>query len=272
MNTQSFTFGKNWKIFIDHYLSAERVEEARKSFSEFAGKDCLEGKTFIDVGCGSGLFSLAACRLGAAKVVSLDVDPDCVKCCELLRKMEGNPTYWEILHGSILEENFVSSLGVYDFVYSWGVLHHTGNIWKAIENTSILVKEKGFLYLAIYNKTDGFLHGDGRMGTSHFWAKEKKVYAAMPPFVQRLADYSVMSLVFFAYVLTFRNPVKKMHDHKKLRGMSWRVDVSDWMGGYPYEPTTVAEVFVFLKKLGFSLENLNCNNGLMNNHYLFLKM
>jgi 2-polyprenyl-6-hydroxyphenyl methylase/3-demethylubiquinone-9 3-methyltransferase len=54
--------------------------------------------------------------------------------------------------------------------------------------------------------------------------------------------------------------------------MSWRIDIKDWLGGYPYEYASVDEVFNFVKRLGFSLENLKCNIGLMNNEYLFKKL
>jgi 2-polyprenyl-3-methyl-5-hydroxy-6-metoxy-1,4-benzoquinol methylase len=270
MGNQVFEFGKNWEFFIKHYFNQEKLDEAKKSFIEFVGEHTLRGKTFIDVGCGSGLFSLAAYKLGASKVMSFDVDQYSVKCCKYLREQEGNPQNWEVFEGSALDRNFLNRLGKHDLVYSWGVLHHTGDMWQAIENVATLVKNNGLLYIALYNKADGFgIYPDGRLGPSSFWVKEKKFYSALPALFQNLIDYCVMCSLIAIYILTLNNPIKKIQSHKKLRGMSWRVDIKDWLGGYPYEYASVAEIFTFLKKRGFALENLKCNNGLLNNEYLF---
>ena len=273
MSNLSFAFGKNWESFIKDYLNQERVDEAKKSLVEFCNGYNLKGKTFVDVGCGSGLFSLVAYRLGASKILSFDVDSNSVRCCEYLREKEDNPANWQVMNGSILDEKFVSKLGRYEFVYSWGVLHHTGNMLKAIENTSKLTADGGLLYIAIYNKADGLgIYPDGRLGPSKFWAKEEKLYTNLPLLLQELIDYGVMAVLILSYLLTLNNPIKKIRSHKELRGMSWRIDIKDWLGGYPYEYASVAEIFNFVKKLGFSLENLKCHNGLKNNEYLFKKL
>lgn len=271
---ERFAFGKNWRSFVRDYLNQERIDEAKKSMVEFCNANTLiTGKTFIDVGCGSGLFSLAAHQLAASNIISFDIDPHSVKCCEYLKEKEGRSANWQIKQGSILDGDFVSSLGKYDFVYSWGVLHHTGSMWKAIENASKLVGEKGVLCIGIYNKADAWgVYPDGRCGPSHLWVKEKRLYSRMPSPLQSLIDYSVMSALVVLYILTFNNPMRKIRSHRQFRGMSWRIDIKDWLGGYPYEYASVDEVFNFVKRLGFSLENLKCNNGLMNNEYLFKKL
>ena len=272
MANKAFAFGKNWQSFVKNYLNEDRSNEAKKSLNEFYGENNFKNKTFIDIGCGSGLFSLAAYKLGASEILSFDVDPDSVKCCEYLREQEGNPDNWKILTGSILDDSFVSGLNKYDMVYSWGVLHHTGNMWQAIENAAGLVNDSGNFYIAIYNKADGLgVYPDGRFGPSKFWVSEKKIYTSLPLIFQNIIDYITMFILILAYIITLNNPVKKIKNHKSLRGMSWRVDIKDWLGGYPYEYASVAEIFHFFKNLGFSLENVKCNNGLMNNEFLFKK-
>jgi 2-polyprenyl-6-hydroxyphenyl methylase/3-demethylubiquinone-9 3-methyltransferase len=269
---QRFDFGKNWQSFNREYLNEYRIEEAKKSLQVFLGLEDLRAKTFLDIGCGSGLFSLAAYKLGAGEVVSFDVDDFSVRCCRELHEQEGSPQNWRILLGSVLDENFLSSLAKYNIVYSWGVLHHTGRMWQAISNAASLVKDGGYLHIAIYNKADGFcVYPDGRMGPSKFWHFEKRIYHQLPKAVQNLIDYFLMSIMFLLYILTFRNPIKKIKGHKQLRGMSWRIDVKDWLGGYPYEYASVSEVFKFVRNQGFILINLNNNNGLLNNEYLFQK-
>jgi SAM-dependent methyltransferase len=271
MPHEPFAFGKNWRAFVEKYLNDERVEEARQSLLKFTKGYDFRGKRFLDIGCGSGLFSLCAHRLGA-EVTSFDVDNDSVGCCEYLREDEGRPRNWHITHGSILDESFVRGLGSFDFVYSWGVLHHTGAMWRAIENAADMVKSAGCFYIAIYNKADGFaFYDDGRFGPSSLWLWEKRFYAALPSPLQTAVDYTVMGAMVGLYALTLQNPVKKIRGHKALRGMSWRIDIKDWLGGYPYEYASVAEVFNFLEPRGFTLKNLVSTNGLRNNEFLFQK-
>ncbi len=267
-----FAFGKNWQAFINKYLNDDRLKESAKSLCEFLGVGNLKGKTFLDIGCGSGLFSLAALRLGASKIVSFDVDPFSVKCTKTLYQQENSPHNWEIFEGSILSDSLIKEIGTFDIVYSWGVLHHTGDMWKAIENALSFVNDNGVLYIAIYNKADGLaIYPDGRFGPSKFWEVEKKIYSKLPFFLQTIIDFGVMSLLILAYLLTFNNPIKKIRSHNLLRGMSWRIDIKDWLGGFPYEYASVTEIFRFMKDKGFLLVNIKNNNGLMNNEYLFKK-
>lgn len=267
---QPFEFGKNWRSFVDRYLNDERKAEAIKSLETFCNKNMIKDKTFLDIGCGSGLFSYAAWKLGASKVVSFDVDQDSVSCCRTLWEMSGKPSNWEITDGSILDETFCKKLSSFDFVYSWGVLHHTGSMWRAINNAISLINPGGWLYIAIYNKADGIgFYPDGRFGPSSFWLLEKKIYMRLPKILQYFIDYLAIGLMILLYLITFQNPFKKIRSHKNLRGMSWRVDIKDWLGGYPYEYAGVDEIFKFAAEKGLVLRNLKSNNGLLNNEYLF---
>jgi 2-polyprenyl-6-hydroxyphenyl methylase/3-demethylubiquinone-9 3-methyltransferase len=268
---QAYDFGTNWRSFVDEYLDAERVDHAAASLKEFLRLESLAGLSFLDIGCGSGLFSLAAERLGAARVVSVDVDRGSVDCCRELRRREGDPESWTVTAASVLDQDFVEAFGQFDVVYSWGVLHHTGDLWQAVRNAAACVKPGGLLYIAIYNKADGIgLYSDGRFGPSPFWELEKKAYVGLPRWAQRCVDGVVAAGLVASYLVTFKNPVQQMRRHKTLRGMSWMVDIRDWLGGYPYEYASVAEVFGRVRhELGFSLENLTSTNSLRCNEYLF---
>lgn len=266
-----FAFGKNWKVFVRDFLDDGRIAEAEKSLSVFLGLKDMSGKSFLDIGCGSGLFSLAARRLGASRIVSFDVDADSVECCRFLKEREGNPAEWTVTHGSVLDPAFLNSLGRFDIVYSWGVLHHTGRMWQAIENAGGLVADSGLFYIAIYNRAEGWrIHPDGRIGPSTFWESEKRLYCGASKPFQRFMCIAAMSGMFAAYALTFNNPFRKIREHAKLRGMAWSVDIADWLGGFPYEYATAVEVSSFCgKRLGFRLERLISNDGLLNNEFLF---
>ncbi len=266
-----YEFGQNWRSFVEHHLTPERIDEAMRSLVEFLGKSSLAGSSFVDIGCGSGLFSLAAHRLGAAPIVSLDVDPDSVGCCRELAAREGSQEGWRVLQGSVLDRDLVASLGSFDVVYSWGVLHHTGAMWDAIANAAGLVRPGGLFYIAIYNKADAIgVHSDGRVGTSRFWEIEKRIYKDLPGWGRKVVDYSAAAAMMAVYALTGRNPVREVKNHKSLRGMSWMVDIRDWLGGWPYEYASVEEIFTFVRdRFGFELVNLRSTTSLRNNEFLF---
>ena len=119
---ERFRFGENWARFL-WTLNAERIELAKVSLREMLDTGSLTDKTFLDAGCGSGLFSLCAHAMGA-RVRSFDFDPRSVACAAELRTRYGaDDSGWTIEEGSILDADFVSSLGRFDVVYSWGVLH-----------------------------------------------------------------------------------------------------------------------------------------------------
>ena len=268
-----FAFGRNWRSFLKHYLTDERIEEAARSLREFCGPEAINQKSFIDVGCGSGLFSLAAMHLGASRIVSIDVDADSVACCESLRQTTGAPSNWQVRRGSILDAGDIAAIGSFDMVYAWGVLHHTGNMWQAVTNAASLACPGGYLYIAIYNKEERFrIHRDGRIGSSRFWKFEKRIYSSLPWVVQNLIDYVLMSLLIAIYCVSLRNPVTEIRKHKTLRGMSWRTDIKDWLGGYPYEYATAQEVMDFVSNLGFDIIKVDEKGGLVNNEFLFRKV
>jgi 2-polyprenyl-3-methyl-5-hydroxy-6-metoxy-1,4-benzoquinol methylase len=145
-----FSFGKNWSAFLET-LNEERIVEAESSLKSMLGVSTLAGKSFLDIGSGSGLFSLAAKRLGAT-VHSFDYDADSVACTETLktRYFPGDLS-WTVEQGSILDLKFLERFSPHDVVYSWGVLHHTGQMWNALEQAASLVKPGGALFIALYN-------------------------------------------------------------------------------------------------------------------------
>lgn len=169
-----YRFGKNWKGYLRDHFNEENIALAKKSLQQVFKLVSFEGKTFLDIGCGSGLFSYAALQLGAKRVFSFDFDKDSVECCLSLKESAGNPAHWDVTHGSILDDEFVADHGQFDLVYSFGVLHHTGNMWKAIENASRFVQKKGLFYFAIYNKVEYRTLKQYR--GSYFWLRVKRAF------------------------------------------------------------------------------------------------
>jgi SAM-dependent methyltransferase len=236
----AFAFGKNWLRYIDAYLDPERVAIATQSLTDLVEED-LAGKTFVDIGAGSGLFSLCARQAGAARVVSVDVDPDSVAACRELRRRAGDPSTWDVLEGSVLDADFVGALTQADVVYSWGVLHHTGDMYAAIRQAARVVKPGGLFVIAIYN------HATGRFLDSERWARIKRRYNHSSRTTQRL-----MEAVFLCYwtatqLKARKNPVRVAREYKSRRGMAMMTDLVDWIGGHPYEYATPDEIVGFCR-------------------------
>ena len=267
---KKFEFGKNWKDFLK-VLNEERISEAEKSLKEMLELESLEGKSFIDVGSGSGLFSLAAMRLGAAKVYSFDCDIESVECTkELKRRYFHDANNWIIEKGDVLDKEYLSKLEQFDVVYSWGVLHHTGDMWKGLENVMLLVKPSGVLFTAIYND-------QGRL--SRIWWHIKRCYNKWPKFAKVLILLSVIMYFeirsFVGRILKFQNPLpfKYWREYKKSRGMSRLHDYVDWVGGYPFEVAKPEDIFEFYKKRGFVLKKLKTAGGKHgNNQFVFSRI
>lgn len=265
-NKGHFSFGKNWQEFL-RTLNAERIENARQSLAEFfGGHTSVSGKTFVDIGCGSGLFSLAAYRLGAAKIVSVDIDQFSLKCTEYLWEKEGRPAHWEIRKGSALDAPFLRSLGTFDLVYSWGVLHHTGNMYHALDNILPLGHAKSFWYLALYNDNPRLLEG-----TSALWVTLKRLYNKSPWLGKKLIEGLYTLYYLFGLALSGRNPVSYIKNYTTLRGMNFFTDIKDWLGGYPYEFAPTEKIISFFKERGFTCHKVNPARSIGCNEYLFSK-
>jgi 2-polyprenyl-6-hydroxyphenyl methylase/3-demethylubiquinone-9 3-methyltransferase len=251
-----FAFGRNWTNFLDH-LSEERVRDAEASIRGLLGVEDLRGRSFLDIGCGSGLFSLAALRLGAERVHSFDFDPDSVSAAERLRHVHAGSASWTIERGDVLDPAYVDALGPFDVVYAWGVLHHTGAMWTAIANASVTVGEVGVLALAIYNDQGGL---------SGIWHVVKRLYNHLPRPVRTAYALLVavpLELRSLAGAIARGRPISYWRSWTGglERGMSRWHDLLDWVGGYPFEVATPAEVLHFLRDRGFALRELSTVGG-----------
>jgi len=266
---ERFAFGENWTRFLA-VLDDKRIDEAVASLKDKLEIDRLEGKTFLDIGSGSGLFSLAARKLGA-RVHSFDFDPNSVACtAELKKRYFPGDNNWIVQEGSALDHEFISSLGQFDIVYSWGVLHHTGQMWKGLENAAIPVAPDGKLFVAIYNDT----------GTQSLrWRWIKKTYNQLPKLLR--SPFAMLAIAPDEMKSAIRATIKLRPDQyirswtnydQNNRGMSRWHDIIDWVGGYPYEVATPEEIFDFYRKRGFTLTKLKSGKvGLGCNEFVFQK-
>jgi SAM-dependent methyltransferase len=262
-----FEFGRNWTRFLEG-LDSSRIAAAERSLTEVFAESDLDGKTFLDVGSGSGIFSLAARRLGA-HVHSFDYDPMSVACtAELKRRYYPDDPRWTVEPGDVLDEKYVSSLGQFDVVYAYGVLHHTGDMWRALDNVTTRVRAGGKLFLALYNDQGS---------ASRRWRVVKETYNRSHG---ELARRGLVLAVWIYFVgmaalrrlVRLRNPIPSNYFSQRERGMSFWHDLVDWVGGYPFEVSKPEDVFDFCRSRGFCLLKLHtAGGGLANNIYVFQK-
>lgn len=252
-----FNFGDNWAGFLST-LDEEQIDAAEFSLKRMLRITSLAGKTFLDIGSGSGLFSLAARRLGAS-VHSFDYDPRSVWCTHKLKQRyffgDGD---WVVEEGSVLDRDYLTNLGKFDIVYAWGVLHHTGRMWESFKNICLCVAPTGKLFIAIYNN-QGWV--------SRYWTLVKKTYNRKKfgriLMISLHAPY-LLGLRYLSRVLTGRLSME--------RGMSIYWDMIDWLGGYPFETAKPEDIFHFFRKSGFVLEELKTCGGRMGcNEFVFQK-
>ena len=267
-----FEFGANWSAFL-RTVNEERIAAATGSLRKLFVMERLDCQRFLDVGSGSGLFSLAAQRLGAS-VISFDYDPQSVACTEELKRRFGDTKEWQIVRGSALDEEFLTSLGEFEVVYAWGVLHHTGQMWTAIDLVSQRVKSGGLLCLAIYND---------QQYISRAWRGVKRIYQRLPRAMQPLYVSAIgcalflkrLAMTLLACLLrlvSLRNPLVPIQNwlgERQARWMHAWYDLVDWIGGWPFEVARPEEVFRFLRDRGFTLIELTTCGGHGCNEFVF---
>ncbi|MDX8520163.1 class I SAM-dependent methyltransferase [Mesorhizobium dulcispinae] len=260
--SERYEFGANWAAFIDRHYSPERRRTSADKLLSFLGKESLEGIDFLDIGSGSGLHSLAAFDAKAKRIHSFDFDPLSVRTTAKLRQLAGDPPNWIVERGDVLDVDYLQRLGTWSLVYSWGVLHHTGAMWQAIENAAHKVAPGGLFFIALYSS-------NVVKPSAEFWLDVKRRYNAAGPSKRRWMEYW--------YIWRFglgRNPrylpqlLRQIYQKKKGRGMSYMTDVRDWLGGWPMEFADDQAVVDFLKER-FDFELVRMSTGEACTEFLF---
>lgn len=275
-----FAFGKNWSQFLEK-LDPQRLATAEESLKRLLARSVdsdsdsfsLDGKRFLDAGSGSGLFSLSAFRMGA-NVTSFDADPDSVGCSLALRDRRGDAASWNVISGSLLDQTFMESLGKHDVVYCWGVAHHTGDMWTAINHLIDRVDHGGTLVLAIYND---------QSYVSQIWRIIKRTYMRLPTVLRPvfacfvgivlIGRRFVMTLLASVFrVFTLKNPLipfLNWANETQGRGMHVWHDLVDWVGGWPFEVAKPEDIFRELRDRDFELRELITCAGHGCNEFVF---
>lgn len=238
-----FAFGENWRAFALQALNSERVEQGRRDFLELLKGIELKGRSFLDIGFGQGLALFYATEAGA-QVFGVDIDPVNEDALEHTRRFFPRCSKPDTRTASILDAKLVENLrqrGGFDIVYSWGALHHTGNMWMALDHSLALVRPEGYFVVALYNKH----------WTSRLWWFERRFFNSSPPWARRVIVTALYPVIYLAkWCVTGKNPMKKD------RGMDFFYDVIDWLGGYPYEYASAQRVTDYMAARGWVRQRL----------------
>lgn len=258
-----FAFGKNWYEFITTHFGPEAVASAKKHILTFLQRDSLQGIRMLDIGCGSGLHSIAALEAGSKSVHGLDYDINSVNASRFIYKKVGSPQNWTIEQGSVLDKEYMDRLGTFDLVYSWGVLHHTGDVWKAMEHAGSRVAPNGYLYIALYS-------ADVQISpTAEEWLEIKKKYVQGSNWTKRRIEaWYIWRFMMNSNPLSLPRVIKRFKEDNG-RGMRVMTDIRDWVGGWPMEFVWDKDAIEFYEKRGFSLVNIA--TGEANTEFLFRK-
>jgi 2-polyprenyl-3-methyl-5-hydroxy-6-metoxy-1,4-benzoquinol methylase len=238
-HSSHFAFGDNWASYA-RIVDEKRICEAESGLLRLVGRDCLRQRSFLDIGCGSGLHALVAARLGASQIFAIDIDPTSVETTRRLLDLHIPAADRRVECRSVFDLT-PNGLGLFDVVYSWGALHHTGAMHEAIERAARMVAPGGLFVFALYRRTR----------LCRVWRREKQWYANASPRAQKIAQSVYLGLLRLQFLLTGRDFKTYLVDHKGSRGMDYRHDIHDWLGGYPYESISAEEVGSIMHRLGF---------------------
>ncbi|WP_048707972.1 class I SAM-dependent methyltransferase [Microvirga massiliensis] len=230
-----YEFGLNWSAFAST-IDERAIDEAEAGLRRLFPNDEIAGRRFLDIGCGSGLHALAALRLGADEVTAIDIDPHSAETTRRVFSQFAPNGRWTVRVGSVLE---LAEDPSYDIVYAWGVLHHTGAMHRAIERAAEQVAPGGLLCLALYRKTP----------FCRLWKHEKRLYTAAPRPVRRMIERLYLAGLSLALRRRGGSLEQYRESYEQHRGMEFMTDVRDWLGGYPYESISEANMLAFGRRL-----------------------
>lgn len=258
-----YNFGKNWAHYVDGIDGEfdQTLDLAKQYLCDVFGIEKIIGKSFIDVGSGSGLFSLAAVELGAARVLSIDYDPDSVMTTNSLKdKTKYSDEKWAVIQGDLLDKLLVDKLGTFDLVHCAGVAHHTGEMMLALANLDNLVAKNGYLFESIYNRISIF---------SSLWHKIKYLYNKFR-WLRPLIKISYVVSWFLYWMFNRKWPLTEVKNFgKNGRGMNFYRDIDDWLGGYPYEYANAGEIVNFYFSKDYDLTYFVASNNWGLNNFVF---
>jgi SAM-dependent methyltransferase len=244
-NKKHFAFGKNWELY-SRQINSSHIESSKKDLIGLIQLESLQGMSVLDIGSGSGVHSLSMMLLGCKDLVALDYDPDSVSTTNRVLSGKSFKGDFQVIQADILKHIPGIDGRTFDLVYSWGVLHHTGDMMKGIDRSISYVKPGALIALALYRKTL----------LCTFWRIEKFLYSKSPKILQSLFQKTYEFVFGLGIKIKTGQSLRayKLSYFQK-RGMDFSRDVHDWLGGYPYESIDPRYLIQYMEQRGFTLLN-----------------
>jgi ubiquinone/menaquinone biosynthesis C-methylase UbiE len=133
-----------WTEYIPEYEASE------KHWEIFYAAEEVQGKSILDAGCGTGIFSIIFANKGADQVTGIDISEGSLHTAQSLKEKFG-------LKNAEFEKQDMLALPFpdrsFDIVWAWGTVHHTTDPFKAIDELIRVLKPSGSILLAIYKRT-----------------------------------------------------------------------------------------------------------------------
>jgi ubiquinone/menaquinone biosynthesis C-methylase UbiE len=146
--------GKFYDVVWTEYLP--EVEASENHWKIFYSGEEVKGKSVLDAGCGTGIFSIIFATNGAGRVTGIDISEGSLQTARGLKKK------FNLENADFQKQDMLAlpfSDESFDIVWAWGTVHHTTDPFRAITELLRILKPSGSILLAVYKRTRlTFLH------------------------------------------------------------------------------------------------------------------
>ncbi len=140
---------REWFDTIDErFLSGARLfATERRPFDRMIPFELLKGARVLEIGCGSGLHTELMAAAGA-EVTAVDLTLHAIEATRKRLALKG-------LSADVIQadaESLPLDSRSFDFVWSWGVIHHSARTGKIVREISRIIKATGECRVMVYNR------------------------------------------------------------------------------------------------------------------------
>jgi ubiquinone/menaquinone biosynthesis C-methylase UbiE len=140
--------GRFYDVVWTEYLP--EYDETEKHWKIFFTSEEVAGRSVLDAGCGTGIFSIIFANQGAGRVTGIDISEGSLGTARGLKEKFGLDSA-EFMKQDMLDLPFADAS--FDIVWAWGTVHHTTDPFQAIDQLIRVLKPGGALLLAVYTRT-----------------------------------------------------------------------------------------------------------------------
>jgi 2-polyprenyl-3-methyl-5-hydroxy-6-metoxy-1,4-benzoquinol methylase len=140
-------FSAAWFDEVDaRFIHAARhFAHGARPFDQIIPFDAIAGKRVLEVGCGMGLHTELMARAGAC-VTAIDISPKSVAATKARLALRGVAAEVREADAELLDVETE-----FDFIWSWGVIHHSSRTGRVLRNLYRALKPGGQLRFMVYS-------------------------------------------------------------------------------------------------------------------------